>query len=137
MSTMFKKKFLGVLVVTLAVLLACREEKAGTVLARSEQQTSQTDPFLKELPGKIVFQSDRDGDWEIYVMNADGTNPSRLTNNPAGDYRPAWSPDGRYITFHSNRDDGTEIYVMNADGKNPIRLTNNSASDYRPAWTTP
>ncbi|NIM51841.1 MAG: hypothetical protein GTO22_21785, partial [Gemmatimonadales bacterium] len=45
----------------------------------------------------IAFMSDRDGNWEIYVMGADGSNPVRLTDNPASDYDPAWSPDGTRI----------------------------------------
>ncbi len=47
----------------------------------------------------IAFHSNRDGNSEIYVMNADGTNPTRLTDNPAEDILPAWSPDGRKIAF--------------------------------------
>ena len=70
--------------------------------------------------GDIAFESMRDGDVEIYVMNADGSGQTRLTNNPAVDRDPAWSPDGRQIVFASTRDDSlvgnVEIYVMNADG---------------------
>ena len=93
---------------------------------------------------QIAFQSNRDGDdnWEIYVMNADGTNPINLTNHLAEDTQPDWSPDGLQIVFSSNRDgdwekdrnDNWEVYVMNADGTNPINLTNNRAWDSSPAW---
>jgi len=71
---------------------------------------------------KIAFHSDRDGNQDIYVMNADGTNPTRLTSDPASDRVPAWSPDGTKIAFDSRRDGNFEIYVMNADGTNPTRL---------------
>jgi TolB protein len=49
-------------------------------------------------------------------MNADGSGLTRLTNNPADDRMPDWSPDGTCIAFHSNRDGNEEIYIMNADG---------------------
>ena len=85
--------------------------------------------------GKIAFMSDRDGNLEIYVMNADGSNPIRLTNNLAYDGAPAWSPDGSKIAFSSNRDGNPEIYVMNVDGSNQINLTNNPGYDVCPAWS--
>ncbi len=89
--------------------------------------------FLLVLPqvcaaqGKIVFSSGRDGvDLEIYVMNGDGTNQTRLTNNSVADKDPAFSSDGSRIVYSSNRD----IYVMNADGSNKVALTNDGfASD--------
>jgi Tol biopolymer transport system component len=84
---------------------------------------------------KIAFQSDRDGNFEIYVMDADGSDPVNLTNNPAYDAQPAWSPDGTRIAFHSYRDGNYEIYVMGADGSNPVRLTDNPEGDGYPAWS--
>ena len=67
--------------------------------------------------------------------NADGTEQQRLTNNPANDMVPSWSPDGKKIVFDSDRDGNLEIYVMNADGSNQIRLTYNPADDWDPSWS--
>ncbi|MBI1928203.1 PD40 domain-containing protein [Candidatus Poribacteria bacterium] len=84
---------------------------------------------------KIAFVSTRDGNNEIYVMNADGTNPMNLTHHPASELYPAWSPDGTKIAFVSGRDGNAEIYVMNADGTNPVNLTNHPANDTTPSWS--
>ena len=80
---------------------------------------------------KIAFVSLRDGNAEIYVMNADGSGlPTNLTNNDAFDADPTWSPDSRQIAFASNRDGGGfQIYVMNADGLEQTRLPNNRRFD--------
>ena len=86
-------------------------------------------------PEQIAFESDRDGNWEIYVMNADGTNQTRLTSPPAENGGHAWSPDGSKIAFTSKRDGNDEIYVMNADGTSQMRLTNNPAEDLGPSWS--
>ena len=76
---------------------------------------------------KIAFVSVQDGNADIYVMNADGSEPRRLTEDAAWDADPTWSPDSNQIAFASNRDggDGFQIYVMNADGSNQTRLPNN------------
>ena len=61
---------------------------------------------------RIAFDSNRDGDWELYVMNADGSEVRKLTQNDGSDYYPAWSPDGQRIAFQSDRDGDFEIYVL-------------------------
>ncbi|HEC45091.1 MAG TPA: DUF5050 domain-containing protein, partial [Bacteroides sp.] len=83
----------------------------------------------------IAFQSNKDGNAEIYVMNPDGSNKTRLTNNSAADSHPSWSPDGTKIAFYSVRDGNEEIYVMNPDGSNQTRLTNNPSYDRSPDWS--
>jgi len=84
---------------------------------------------------KIAFSAMHDSQLEVYVMNADGSKQTRLTNNEADDYLLSWSPDGSKIAFSSNRDGNWEIYVMNADGSNQRRLTNNPAADETPSWS--
>jgi Tol biopolymer transport system component len=101
--------------------------KAVFLPARSGQVTSR--------PPRIVFQSDRDGNLEIYTMNADGRGVRRLTKNRARDVVPAWSPDGRKIAFTSSRDGNRELYVMNADGSGQRRLTHDPAKDLFPTWS--
>lgn len=93
------------------------------------------DNHTSEPRGKIAFASDRDGNFQIYVMAPDGGEQTRLTNSTSDDLEPAWSPDGTKLAFVSNRDGNREIYVMNSDGSNQIRLTNNSASDLHPVWS--
>ena len=87
--------------------------------------------------GKIAFYTNRDGNLEIYVMDADGSNPTNLTNNAAADSSPGWSPDGTKIAFSSDRDGNSEIWVMDADGSNPTRLTNNTPTEVNgaPVWS--
>ncbi|MEA2238256.1 MAG: TolB protein [Thermoanaerobaculia bacterium] len=91
----------------------------------------QVDAAPKRANGKIAFNTNRDGNNEIYVMNIDGSGQTRLTSDPASDFGPAWSPDGTQIAFTR----GLDIFVMNADGTNPIRLTAFTAINSAPAWS--
>jgi hypothetical protein len=85
--------------------------------------------------GKIAFTSQRDGNFEIYTMDADGTSQVNISNNPALDDLPSWSPDGTKIAFSRNLDGRMEIFVMDADGSNQTQLTNTSPhGDFFPAW---
>ena len=84
---------------------------------------------------RIAFSTNRDGNDEIYTMNGDGSNPTRLTNNAATDRNPSYSPDGLTIVFVSNRDGNEEIYKMNNDGSNQIRLTNDAGRQAYPAFS--
>jgi dipeptidyl aminopeptidase/acylaminoacyl peptidase len=76
---------------------------------------------------RIVFVSDRDGDANIFVANIDGSNPVRLTTDPAADNAPEWAPDGRQILFDSNRDGRLNVFLMAADGSGQRPLTGASS----------
>ena len=67
-------------------------------------------------------------------MNVDGSNQTRLTNSPAADEGPAWSPDGARLVFNSNRDGDHELYSMNRDGSGLVQLTNNNVDDGFAVW---
>ena len=83
---------------------------------------------------RIVFGSNRDGNYELYSADLNGNDLKRLTNSPYQDIRPKFSPDGRRIAFVSHRDNNFEIYVMNADGSSPVRITHNVERDDYPSW---
>lgn len=85
--------------------------------------------------GRIAFTSDRSGNDDVWVANADGQFPENLTDNPADDIDAAWSPDGTKIAFASNRDGDNEIYVASGDGTNVVKLTSNTSDDREPAWS--
>ncbi len=110
-----------------------RATRTAEAMADMLSQTPTPAPIIS--PGRIAFSSDRDGNMEIYVMNADGSGLTNLTNDAANDINPAWSPDGRQIAFASNRDGNYEIYVMNADGSWKTFLTDTEGNDYCPTWS--
>ncbi|NMC78284.1 MAG: hypothetical protein GYA59_02890, partial [Chloroflexi bacterium] len=89
-------------------------------------------------PCMIAFDSDRDGNREVYLMGPDGAGLVNLSNDPAEDRNPSWAPDGSQIAFVSNRENGEEggqfIYVMGADGRNVRPLTVENGSDW-PSWS--
>lgn len=86
---------------------------------------------------QLVFESNRDGNMEIYSMGADGSSVVNLSNSiGSSDRNPDWSYDGATILFDSDRDGNSEIYSMNADGSNVVRLADSSSSDGRIFSTT-
>jgi uncharacterized repeat protein (TIGR01451 family) len=97
-----------------------------------------TSPAPAAVPGAngtIAFASQREGNYEVYVMNADGSGQTNLTNSPGFDADPVWSPDGDTLAFASDRDGNEQIYVMHADGSGPTALTSSPAADLQPTWS--
>jgi len=84
---------------------------------------------------KIVFMSKRDGNAEIYSMNSDGSDQINLTQHPAADYHPVWSPNGKHILFSSDRDGIFDLYLMDPDGTNIRKVFASSKYRWEPAWS--
>jgi tricorn protease-like protein len=83
----------------------------------------------------IAFASNRSGNEEIWVSNADGSNPFQLTSFGKWAGSPAWSHDSQRIAFDCNAGGHWDIYVVNATGSKPVRLTSNGANNARPSWS--
>lgn len=109
---------------------------AFTYVRLTNHTASDIQPRLNRGSTRIAFASNRDGDYEIYTMNLDGTGLVQLTNNSGTqDGNPSWSPDGNSILFETQRDGQWEVYVMNADGSNQVRLTFDADYDGMPVWS--
>jgi Tol biopolymer transport system component len=99
------------------------------------------DPTWSPDGTKIAFTTNRDTRcqrvecYRIYVMNADGSEPAKLTDDRGGSFAPKWSPDATRIAFISHRDGNYEIYTVNADGTGETRLTRNNVGDVNAVWS--
>jgi Tol biopolymer transport system component len=93
----------------------------------------QVEPAWSPDGRRIAFSSKREGSFDLYAMEADGTETRRLTATPADDHDPSWSPDGRRIVF--SRGTPGDLYVMDADGSSVRRLAATPAHDTQPAWS--
>ncbi|MBI4726555.1 PD40 domain-containing protein [candidate division TA06 bacterium] len=92
-------------------------------------------PVLSPDGTKIAFSSKRDGNPEIYIMDASGQNPKRITNNPDLDYMPSFSPDGKSLAYISDRDGNNEIYLFDLQSQKERRMTANKFDDLFPRFS--
>jgi TolB protein len=84
--------------------------------------------------GQIIFESDRDGDLEIYRYDLSTRRIVKLTDNESDDRHPAWSPNGQKIVFVSDRNGRQEVYTMHADGSHQEQQTISKSSKFYPNW---
>ncbi len=110
-------------------LYAVERSNLAQLTKLTPDTTSASDPAFSPDGSRIAFVSQRDGNSEIYVMNADGTGSTRITNDPQPDGRPVFTADGQSLVFHSARTAGKQqIWVVNVDGSGLTQLTRDSVN---------
>src|SRR5262249_31043904 len=131
----------GLTAVACGVLIAGVAFCFSTSEIRSEGETSPESPALREelkrYPHRIVYETNRDGIWELYLVHADGSNPINLTHRPDVDERyPKPSPDGTKICFVADEGKGNakvrNLYIMNTDGTGRTKIADNARE---PCWS--
>jgi TolB protein len=110
---------------------------ASAASAEPISTATPTPPLVvaRTLPSITYMGRDVDQNWLVYVMNADGSEVSRISSEDGDDTGPVWSPNGQKIAFVSLRDGNREIYVMDADGQNVANVTRHPADDWTPSWS--
>jgi Tol biopolymer transport system component len=110
--------------------------RAASAHALLTPRTSNVMPQISPDGTRIVFESDRSGYEEIWMCNADGTNPIQLTQLERYAGSPRWSPDGRYIAFDFRAGEHTEIYLLEVGKGTPRQLvTSSDADNVVPSWS--
>jgi len=109
------------------------DSEGGNLKRVTHNAANNSSPRWSPDGSKLIFHTDRDGNFEIYITSVDGE-LAQLTDNAADDLAPDWSPDGNRIAFSSNRNGKQHIYVMDADGSSLAQITNSTAEDTEPAW---
>lgn len=110
----------------------------GNLVQVTDDAADDDDPSLSPDRSQVAFASERDGNWELYVKNADGSGtPTRLTNTSDGEWDATYSPDGSRIAFlfAPVGTNNWDLYSMAADGADIVQLTDNSEYDANPAWS--
>lgn len=101
-----------------------------------DQATNMTFTKMEQPTGNLTFMSTRDGNWEIYSMDAKGENLKNLSCSKASDYMFSHFPNSNKFVYNTNKDGNNEIYIMSADGKKQTNITNHPSSD-RVAFVSP
>jgi len=119
---------LSILLISLSLLSVCG---GGSDSPAEKRQPTDHKPRFA-ISGKIIFQSNFDGDNEIYLISE--TEITKLTDNAWDDEYPVWSPDGTKIAFMSNPKGNYDIYIMNSDGSDVTQMTSFPSDERVPAW---
>jgi TolB protein len=122
-------------VAVLLLLSACGNQQATTPTPLPTATSPAPAPTPLGGATFTTYQTDRDGNWEIYLLDLASWLEYNLTQHPAEDRNPVWSPDGTRIAFESHRDGNWEIYLLALPGREVTRLTDNLAFDGAPAWS--
>jgi TolB protein len=127
------KRYPDVRLTRVSVLPWCVLTAGLVYLSGCRSEVSSQQREIAEPEGIIAFNSTRDGNQEIYLMDPRGENLKNITNNPALDYGPSWLPDGSGVTAYSNRDGNPELYFFDLQRDTAIRMTEHPDHDVLPA----
>src|SRR5438309_10311630 len=119
----------------LALVTAYVSEAASPIRQLTNTTASNIRPAWSPDGKRIAFQSNRDGPYHIYVMDADGSNGRQLTSGDADDRHPAWSPDGKLIAIDSGDQVTREIYVVDASSRQRTQITRLGGIASFPSWS--
>jgi Tol biopolymer transport system component len=136
----------SVLMIPVLLLVLCpmimAEEKIDGIVSVDNIENIENDINVEEDRGtalksvrRIAFSSKRDGNFEIYTINEDGSGLKRLTSSKNDDMKPQWSPDGQKIMYLSKKGKEVAIRVMNDDGSGQVEIARNCVADYLPLWS--
>ena len=98
-------------------------------------ESADSKPQFSPDGSRIAYESIRNGELEIYIIDEDAENETNVSGDSGNDTDFDWSPDSRKLVFVSDRDGNPEIYIVDRDGGNLTRLTNNRATDSSPRWS--
>jgi serine/threonine-protein kinase len=105
----------------------------GHPVTEGDQVVEDMDVF--PVGGMVLFDSNRQGSQDIWLQTGPGTTPVALTSDPADEYGPAWSPNGREVAYYSVRDGVRHLFVMGIAGQHPVQVTADSLQDQQPQWS--
>src|SRR5438309_10881162 len=119
----------------LALVTAYVSEAASPIRQLTRTSASNLRPVWSPDGKRIAFQTNRDGPYHIYVMDADGGNVRQLTSGDADDRHPTWSPDGKRIAVDSGSDIKRDIWVIDMASRARTQLTRSGAITSFPSWS--
>ncbi len=109
--------------------------EGGDAVALTDSLGDDRLPDVARDGSRIVFQSYRNGTWDIWAMDADGSSPVALTEGPADDREPVLSPDGKRVAFSSDRSGNYDVWILDLESRELARITDHQANDYQPTWS--
>jgi Tol biopolymer transport system component len=125
---------LGLGLISAGLVLA--EERQAPLLQLTIDRSQDVRPVWSPDGKRVAFQSDRDGgQYQIWTMNSDGSDPRQLSHEESDDRHPIYSPDGTQLAFDSGTNVSREIWLMNADGSSRHQLTRLDAFASFPSWS--
>ncbi len=123
------------ILVILSIIWTHNLRAASAILQLTHDPATDVRPVWSPDEQRIAFQSNRNGSYNIWIMDADGQNQREVLSGNSDDRHPAWSPDGKKLAFDSDASGRREIWIVDSDGQNPQQITSLEALSNFPSWS--